>query len=687
MRTHAIWVDRSLLTGWMVLLLAGWNWGCGAAKQGGLPVGNGRRVILNDDSTGQTTRFKPPVKASDLNAMVDKVAGTGVTTLSVALYDSHVVWHDSQVATWLGDLEGPIMMGSQYRIISTCRSLRKQGIDPLRVYVERAHEQGLEFFVASRMNDGHFAYYRGPNGSGPRASGYASKFWKEHPELLLQGEKGYWQHLYDYSKEATRHYRLAQIEEICRNYDIDGFEMDFMRTPHYFKEAEARQNAHFMTELVSNVRKMMDEAGRVKGKRLVLMVTVPRTIGECEQIGLDVRTWVKQGLIDLLVAKNFIYFEQHLPVKEWAALVKGSQVKFYAGFEHGDTIETFRAGAAKYFRDGADGIYFYNFWSFGLPYNALGRQILSEVGDPRQLEGQDKHYALLGGGPCRVTAQADPRPPLTQVPAQVAAGGSRSFTLDLADEIPAALKAGTLKDVTLRVATEGRAGRLEFALNDQPMEASLWKVREKEWEAVLTQPGLNSGVNKVTVANKGAGSATISSLETLVHYHGSRPAASLPAVLAGKLTSRDTRYAAEEGPWKRLQAECPSVPLKLSARKWVKARVKIASAKALASAKTVRLEFRTPQTNTRDYRWWKLYGGQPWETDQYEFRVNGRSLEKWEFIRAGRNPADYWMWGVRFDVPAEWLRAGDNSVELQLKEREPQIGWGLTFVHVDLFQQ
>jgi hypothetical protein len=83
-----------------------------------------RRLILNDDSTGQTTSYKAPVKRSDLYAMVDKAAGTGATTLSVAQYDGYSVWHDTRVADHLADLKNAGEAQTIYRIVSVCRSLR-----------------------------------------------------------------------------------------------------------------------------------------------------------------------------------------------------------------------------------------------------------------------------------------------------------------------------------------------------------------------------------------------------------------------------------------------------------------------------------------------------------------------------------------------------------------------------------
>ena len=635
---------------------------------------NGRRLILNDDSTGQTLAHKPPVKKSDLYAMVDKAAGTGVTTLCVAQYDGYNVWHDSRVTDHLADLPDAGDGQTLYRIVSVCRDLREQGIDPMQVYAERCHEKGMEFFPCLRMNDAH------------GSAKYSRKF-RENPDLQIDDRR------YDYGKDQVRSLRFAQIEEVCRNYDIDGFELDLMRTPLYFRKP--KQQMHLMTQLVRDVRSMMNDVGRERNKPLVLLATVPRTIAECEQVGLDVRTWVKEGLIDLLAAKNFIWFEQDLPVTEWSTLVDGSDVQFYAGFEHGDTLQTFRAGAAKYYRDGARGMYIYNFWSFDLPYNALGRQVLTELAGPQLLEGQDKHYALLGGGPCTIGG-GDVLKHKGPVPATVASKQSKTFDIDIADDVAGALKAGNLKDVTLRVVTDTDKPDIDLALNGEPIDAACLASSEKTCEAVLTEPAMRDGINTLVITSNHSSDITVTSVETLIRYRGSRPPVSPPLVVRGVATGRDTRYAIEEGPWKTLECRCASMPMTLAVRgepgksQAVEATLTIDSAEALVSAQFVRIELRTPRDNALPHEpvkaWIAVYGGTPWETDRYEFNVNGHDAPQWELIsRLSAAKNEYWHWGVRCDVAAEWLRAGDNLLKMKITYREPEIAWGLCFVRVDLF--
>lgn len=620
-------------------------------------------MIFNDDGTGQLIALKPPVRETDLHVMVDKVAGTGVTTLCIALHDGHTVWHESKVATHIADISGPFASPSQFRRVAVCRSMREQGIDPMRIFVNRAVELGLKLFPSLRMNDAH---------GGARQSA----FWRTNQDLLLDGLK------YDYAKAGTREFRLTQIEEVCRAYDVDGFELDFMRVPHFFQGPKAE--SHFMTEFVRDVRRMMDEIGGSREKHLDLMVILPRTIMECVEIGLDVRAWIDEGLINVVVAKNFIYFEQNLPVREWATLVKNTPVTFYAGFEQSDTLESFRAGAANYFRGGTDGIYLYN---FRLPCNSVGRQIFSEIDDPEKLDGQDKHYALLGGGPCGVEG-GDPHPPTTQVPVDVLAGGAADFTIELADDITCAYKVGALKDVTLRVVVDDAVEDIDLVINGHKICRSLVSFGDSLCDVVLVEPLMNQGLNTLTVINRGGEAVRILSVETLVHYFRSRPVVRLPDGIDGVSEDRDMRYAQEEAPWTGVASECLSIPIELQEREWIEVMVNIPS---IDLGEIVRFEFRTPRGNAAPYetKWPHLYNAQPWETDVYEFKVNGHIVQAWELIcreHPNMRERDYWHWGVRFDAPAEWLNTGENCVAVRLASRDPDVGWGVTFVYVDLFQ-
>ena len=61
------------------------------------------------------------------------------------------------------------------------------------------------------------------------------------------------------------------IEEVCRGYDVDGVELDFLRSYPYFRETREMLPAHedhlaMMTDLVRRVRTLADEVAAARGR-------------------------------------------------------------------------------------------------------------------------------------------------------------------------------------------------------------------------------------------------------------------------------------------------------------------------------------------------------------------------------------------------------------------------------------
>ena len=77
---------------------------------------------------------------------------------------------------------------------------------------------------------------------------------REHPELLIGEHDEISQGFsmgFDYAHKAVRDFRLALIKEACEKYDLDGVELDFMRTYIFFKPGEEKANMALMTEFMS----------------------------------------------------------------------------------------------------------------------------------------------------------------------------------------------------------------------------------------------------------------------------------------------------------------------------------------------------------------------------------------------------------------------------------------------------
>ena len=57
-----------------------------------------------------------------------------------------------------------------------------------------------------------------------------------------------------------------------------------------------------MTDLMRSIRSLLDERSKQLGRPLPLSVRVPPTFELAMGSGLDVRTWIDEGIIDILIA-------------------------------------------------------------------------------------------------------------------------------------------------------------------------------------------------------------------------------------------------------------------------------------------------------------------------------------------------------------------------------------------------
>src|SRR5439155_13061338 len=101
------------------------------------------------------------------------------------------------------------------------------------------------------------------------------------------------------------------VEEVCRNYDIDGVELDFFRHAMFFKtpttgHPSTVEDLSQMTDLLRRIRAMADEVGSRRGRPILLAMHVPDSIEYCKAIGLDLETWLKDDLLYLLITAGYV---------------------------------------------------------------------------------------------------------------------------------------------------------------------------------------------------------------------------------------------------------------------------------------------------------------------------------------------------------------------------------------------
>ena len=465
------------------------------------------RVIVNDD-------FDSHLDFDD--AVFDLWGRTAATTYSLCIGGDVLNYPSTVRATLAANVgraheEGRI---PNERVQYWYEFLAAGGKDPLEMAIEGCRRNGMEIFASLRMNDIH----HGKDPDDPVLRLFVSPFWREHPEYRAKGwqrekeaafkgeypeymkERWDWRTWasYSFEHEAVRQRVVDVVAEVTEQYDVDGFDLDFSRTPPFFDRGRGFECRHHMTDVVRRAREVVDAASQRKGKPVKLSASCRSTIAASEHEGVDVRTWVNEGLVDILLPCQDAGSGTDVPVEEFAELAKGTETQICPNTDNvirpGTTANIYvtaavlRATALRCHRSGADGMQLFNFFCI----NELGNfetqiykeGVFSEIGDADALQGRDTYSVCRQGLPVPLTGgEPASRPegrehywltlPLDRRVPPPAPGrrtsGQATYRFSIADDIEGARAKGTLaaQKLTFSIVHAGPQDTIRFALNGE----------------------------------------------------------------------------------------------------------------------------------------------------------------------------------------------------------------------------
>ncbi|HEU0120104.1 MAG TPA: hypothetical protein VFQ91_06225 [Bryobacteraceae bacterium] len=277
--------------------------------------------------------------------------------------------------------------------------LHQDGIDPYRLWLERARKHNIGAWVSIRMNDLH-------NVDDERHYLH-SEFWTAHPEFrrvpyrMEQRDKAL-----DYSYAAVREHNFQFIEEVVSRYRFDGLELDWMRFGFHFAPGREAAGAQLLTEFHRRVRKLV-------GPKVRIGVRVPSRPQTAIRLGLDALTWAREGLVDMVTATNFWRtVDNDMPISLWRELLP-ARITLAAGLELGlnafpgskaaggrpfqtNSLDTVRGSAAAYLAQGANRIYLFNYMDSqtAMDDNDQYPQLLKEIGDPLAMNAYCRRHVV-----------------------------------------------------------------------------------------------------------------------------------------------------------------------------------------------------------------------------------------------------------------------------------------------------
>jgi hypothetical protein len=419
------------------------------------------RILFSNDFTNITTCTSPYHSKGQswhpdmLRATVDETAGTGIEVHMLQPAHGWVPWWQSEVYSmrehydWWHDQYG------NYPILGEHEYILKGG-DPFVDFVTRCRRHGLSPFISLRMNDAHHLENTETPGN---TKGYhaISRFYAENLNYRIsQNPKSWDDRVQNWAIEDVRNYKFALIEEICSNYDIDGFEMDFMRHASLFnlEETTAEERKKIMTAFIVKVRQMMNQTAPSEKHRW-LCVRIPVYTELHNKLGIDLKAWAAAG-VDIINASTHYFTIQatdlpeivkHIPdtpvyLEMCHATMIGKRVADgYDAFTFRRTTkEQYYTTAHMAYSRGAAGVSAFNFVYYREhgrgergPFNEPPFEIFSHIGDPEWLAQQPQHYFL---------AKAYETP---NMPQKLSPGGKVHFKIDMEPPVGGWKSSGKLR--------------------------------------------------------------------------------------------------------------------------------------------------------------------------------------------------------------------------------------------------
>ena len=254
--------------------------------------------------------------------------------------------------------------------------LHEQQLDYFQWIIDFCRKNSMEIFFSFRFNDTHDVKH-----TPEKPSIFFSKFKDENRHLLFGRDhtksprNGWWSSL-DFSHAEVRARQVALTKAVLEKYDVDGIDLDFSRYLRIFRRTAAGEKAseeelEMMTALIRDIRKTIDDAGKRKGKAILLSIVLPDDAELCRNLGYDVEKWFRENLIDIWQQsdgfqlgsiKNNVEKAHRYGVKYYA--FAGSPYP-YGKLEKGSlmnrsSVSAYSGRLSNAICGGADGIYLYN---------------------------------------------------------------------------------------------------------------------------------------------------------------------------------------------------------------------------------------------------------------------------------------------------------------------------------------
>ena len=288
------------------------------------------RFIYNDDSDSLRS-VPPPHTVASIASVLDYLKGSQVDCLCWCVGEQIAYSWPSKVIENFYDLQakGASLTPGWEGGRDVMYGLHRQGIDYLPLLIRRAHAQGLMFVASFRMNDTHIKSYP--------TSALSPEFWKTHQHCRIweaTDGKSYYNAALDYSFPEIRNRYRSAIAEVAGEYDVDGIELDFSRSPYFFQPSEAWRKRSILTRFVRDIRDLLQKIGGQRKRPLTLILRIPCLERALTTAGIDAEQWIEERLAPILVISELVN-NYNQDIEPWRTLCRKAGVLLYPAVEAG----------------------------------------------------------------------------------------------------------------------------------------------------------------------------------------------------------------------------------------------------------------------------------------------------------------------------------------------------------------
>ena len=437
-----------------------------------------RIMYYEDGRHSHIYTYEPPMQKEEYEAVVNQLLGTPVDTLVFCLGEGRTMLHDTKAGEFWGHNVDKWPHTIWRRAHQNAKNLIEEGNDPLRIICERAQSEG--FMIYPSLNIQWDSAVRGEGSIWVRVSDF--RFDNTDLEIGADGNidpdfPGIG--CMDFKHEKVRDERFGIIQESVTEYPVDGFEINLAQMPYFFHPKETDAGRTIMTEWISKIHSTVKNSGADRK----LAIRVINNIDRCFELGLDVKEWIKQGIVDVIIVED-----RHHRVNPMADFtpfvqaVEGTSCTMIAViqnlFQDGssphkvDNIEKTRATACNYWNQNIGGLFLDRGWFVDAPYGDSFYAKLRELPYPHLMDEKDKTYYVSYPG--RMGDEDTNLQPCPELPIELSVGIPTHTEFTISDDLQKWNAVKRIHDVLLRINIVGitELDKLEFKLNGQKLPES-----------------------------------------------------------------------------------------------------------------------------------------------------------------------------------------------------------------------